>query len=298
MMHRPFKIALLAITIISSNAFAADVPDAGRLLRESSPPPSLKPQIELPIITKPPEKQEPVPSGPKVKVSGFVFVGNTVLSSEVLSAALDRYIGKDLTLAELDDAAAQITSAYRARGYFLASAHIPPQTIKPDAPIRIEIIEGLLEGVRLQTTPAETRTPHTLLQRYIERVPVGRPAEEGALSEMVMRINELPGISSRILLEPGSVLGTTKALLDVKEGIPYGFSIDTDNHGSYSTGYYRIGYSLELYSPLHMGDLFTLRMQPSFSNNSQTVQTGYSLPVSTIGTKLGFNYSYVTYKLG
>ena len=221
-MSLPFKIALLTTTItIAVTAGAANRPDAGSLLRESTPPPSVAPRQEPPTIKKPVEQKQTAPEGVRVKVSSFIFTGNTVFSSTELSTLLSGYIGKELTLAELNGVAAEITAAYRAKGYFLASALIPPQTIKADAPIMIEIIEGILEGVRLETKPVTTRTPHTLLKRSIERVPIGTPAEEGALSDMVMRINELPGISSRILLEPGSKPGTTTALLEVTEGKPY-----------------------------------------------------------------------------
>jgi hemolysin activation/secretion protein len=294
-----FKIAVLAATIaVATSAFAADRPDSGTLLREGTQPPSLRHQEQAPKIVPPQQSKEVAPSGVRVKVSGFVFTGNTVFSTAELTEIISAYIGKELTLSELNAVAATITTAYRARGYFLASANIPPQTIKSDAPIIIEIVEGILEGVRLETKPVETRTPRSLMQRYIDRIPTGKPAEEGALSDMVMRINEIPGISSRILLEPGSQPGTTKALLEVTEGKPYSISLDSDNHGSYSTGYYRIGSSLELYSPLHLGDIFTLRAQTSFSGDTQTVQTGYSLPISGSGTKVGFNYSFVTYQLG
>lgn len=300
-MSLPFNIALLALTICASTALAADIPDSGRLLRESAPPPAVAPRQQLPDIQKPVEQKESKdqsPSGVRVTVSGFTFTGNTVFSSAELSALLAGYIGKELTLTELNAVAAQITEAYRARGYFLASALVPPQTIKADALIAIQIIEGILEDIRLETVPPETRTPKQLLKNYIDRVPTGKPAEEESLSAMVMRINEIPGISSRILLEPGSRQGTTKALLEVKEGKPYNVSVDTDNHGNYSTGYYRIGSTLELYSPLRRGDLFTVRAQTSTSGDTQSFQSGYTLPVSGCGTKVGFNYSYVTYKLG
>ena len=294
-----FKIALLAATIvITTSAFAADRPDSGTLLRESTPPPTLRPQPQLPKIEPQQPQKEVDTTGVRVKVSGFTFTGNTVFSVEELTALMSGYIGKELTLAELNSAAATITDAYRARGYFLASANIPPQTIKADATIIIEIVEGILEGVRLETKPAETRTPRSLLQRYVDRIPTGKPAEEGALSDTVMRINEIPGISSRILLEPGTLPGATKALLEVTEGKAYSISLDTDNHGNYSTGYYRIGSTLELYSPLHRGDIYTLRAQTSTSGDTQSYQTGYTLPVSGSGTKVGLNYSYVTYKLG
>lgn len=298
-MPAPLKYILLAATIaFATTAFAADRPDSGSILRESAPPPSLKPQQELPKIAPQQQPKEAAPSGVRVKVTGFTFSGNTVFTSAELSEILAGYIGKELTLGELNAAAAEITTAYRARGYFLASATIPPQTVKSDAPILITIVEGVLEGVRLETKPPETRTPKTLLQSYADRVPAGKPADEGALSDMVMRINEIPGISSRILLEPGSRSGTSRALLEVTEGKPYSVSVDTDNHGSYSTGYYRIGSTLELYSPLRMGDMFYLRAQSSFSGDTQTVQTGYSVPVHGSGTKVSFNYNFVTYQLG
>lgn len=298
-MSAPFKLILMcSVLSISTVAFAADVPDSGRLLRESTPPPSVAPRQEPPILQKPVVQKEQAPAGIKVKVSSFSFKGNTVFSNEKLAALMSSYVGKEMTLAELNAAVSVITNAYRAQGYFLASVNIPPQTIKPDMPITVEIIEGVLEGIRLDTKPSETRTPHTLLQSYVNRVPTGKPAEEGSLSDMIMRVNELPGISSRILLEPGTQAGTTRAQLEVTEGKPYSFSIDTDNHGGYSTGYYRIGSTMELYSPLHMGDQFTLRAQTSFSGDSQSVQTGYTLPVSGSGTKVGLNYSFVTYKLG
>ena len=289
---------LIMATIFASAAVASDIPDAGRLLRESAPPPAMKPQAQPPKIVPLPQPIAAEPSGVKVKVAGFTFIGNTVFTAAELTAILAAYVGKELTLTELNGAAAEITNAYRAKGYFLASALIPPQTIKPDGPVVIEIIEGVLEEIRLETKPAETRTPHSLLKRYISRVPPGIPAEEEVISDMVMRVNELPGISSRLLLEPGTQPGASRAVLEVTEGRPYGFSLDSDNYGSYSTGYYRIGGTLEVYSPLHLGDLFTLRGQSSYSGDTQTVQSGYVLPFSGSGTKVGLNYSFVTYQLG
>lgn len=289
---------LIIVTVFASAAAAADIPDAGRLLRESTPPPAMKPQEPPPKIVPLPQPKAAEPSGVRVKVAGFTFTGNTVFTTAELTAILAAYIGRELTLAELNGAAAEITNAYRAKGYFLASALVPPQTIKPDAPVVIEIIEGVLEEIRLETKPAETRTPHSLLKRYISRVPTGIPADEEVISDMVMRVNELPGISSRLLLEPGTQPGASRAVLEVTEGRPYSFSLDSDNYGSYSTGYYRIGATLEVYSPLHRGDLFTLRGQSSYSGDTQTVQSGYILPFSGSGTKVGLNYSFVTYQLG
>ena len=113
-----------------------------------------------------------------------------------------------------------------------------------------------------------------------------------------MLVNELPGISSRIVLEPGTASGATKAVLEVKEDKIWGFSLDSDNAGNYSTGYYRVGTSLELYSPLHLGDRLDLRFQSATGGDSQNFRFGYGLPINRYGTRLDLNYSLINYRLG
>ena len=150
----------------------------------------------------------------------------------------------------------------------------------------------------METTPAETRVPMSLLQGYADRVPVNKPAQESSIIATVMMVNELPNISSSILLEPGARPGTTAAKLAVTEGKSFGLSLDADNYGNYSTGEYRIGAGLELYSPFRLGDLFTLRVQTSTSGDTQAVHAGHTVPINSYGTKVGFDYSYVVYQLG
>ena len=139
----PFKLVITtAVIAIATSVMAVDIPDSGRLLRESSPPPSLRPQPQPPKIEPRQQQKEAAPVGVRVKVVGFTFTVNTIFSNMELSALMSGYIGTELTLAELNGAAATITNAYRARGYFLATANIPPQTIEADAPIVIVIVEG------------------------------------------------------------------------------------------------------------------------------------------------------------
>ena len=291
-------LTVLASTIFSGLACAVEVPDSGLLLRESTPPPTLAPRQQPPDIQRPAGQREELPAGVRAKVSGFTFVGNTVFTSDQLAALMAPYVGLEMTLAELNGAVATITKAYREKGYFLASAFFPPQTIKTGTPIIIEVLEGALERVKIETTPAETRVPKSLLQGYAARVPVNKPAEEGSIISMVMLVNELPNISSSIILEPGVRPGTTTAKLEVTEGKPYGLSLDADNYGNYSTGEYRIAGGLELYSPFHLGDQFTLRAQTSSTADTQTVRAGYTVPLTSCGTRVGLDYAYVVYQLG
>lgn len=292
------KIVLLTSAITANTVLAADIPDAGRLLRESTPPPSLEPDKEAPTFQNPVVQDKQVTGDAKVKITGFTFVGNTIFSGDQLSKLMINCIGREMTFAGLNEATAAITNAYRKKGYFLASLFFPPQTVNPGAPIIIEITEGVLEKIDVATKPMKTRTRKSLLEHYANQVPREQPLNEGTLTSMVMRTNELPNISSRLLLEPGSRPGTTKATLEVTEGKPYSFSLDMDNYGNHATGENHIGCTMELYSPLHLGDQFSLRFQTSTTGDLQNVQTGYTLPITASGTKAGINYNFVKYQLG
>jgi len=297
-MSKSLKTLLCASAITACSAFAADIPDAGRMIRESTAPPSLEPQKEAPTFHAPERSKENAASGALIKVTGFTFAGNTLFSSDELSHLMSGCIGKEMTFAGLNEASAAITNAYRKKGYLLASPIFPPQTVKPGDPLLIEIIEGVLENIHVATIPVKTRIQRSLLERYANQVPLEHPLEERSLASVVMRVNDLPNISSRILLEPGSRPGTTNATLEVNEGRPYSFSLDLDNFGNHATGDNHAGATMELYSPLHLGDQFTLRLQASTTGDLRNIQAGYSIPVTLSGTRIGVNYSYVSYQLG
>ena len=297
-MSRTLKTLLFASAFTANTAFAADIPDAGRLLKESTPPPSLAPQKEAPIFQNPVTQKETSAGSTMVKVTGFTFVGNTLFSDDELSRLMSGCIGKEMTFAGLNEATAAITNAYRKKGYFLASLFFPPQSVKPGTPLLIEVVEGVLENIHVETRPVKTRIRKSLLEAYANQVPREEPLKESSLISMVMRTNELPNISSRILLEPGSRPGTTKATLEVNEGKSYSFLFDVDNYGNHSTGENHLGCTMDLYSPLHLGDQFSVRLQTSTTGDLQNIQSGYTLPLSVSGTRIGLNYSYVNYQLG
>ncbi len=296
-MCRSLKILLFASVCRASSVLAADIPDAGRLLKESTAPPSLEVQKEVPVFQRPLTHKELAGGSTVIKVTGFTFVGNTLFSGNELSALMSGCIGKEMTFAGLNEATAAITNAYRKKGYFLASLFFPPQTVKEGEPVVIEVVEGVLEKIALETIPHETRIRKSLLESYASQVPRDQPLEERALTSMVMRVNELPNISSRILLEPGSRPGTTQATLEVIEGRPYSFSLDLDNFGNHATGENHAGATMELYSPFHLGDQFTLRMQSSTTGDLRNIQAGYAIPITLSGTRIGVNYSFVSYQL-
>ncbi len=297
-MSASLKMLLFFSIFSAGTAFSADFPDAGRLLKENTPSTSFAPQKSLPPLQKKVPLNEPARDGTRVKVSGFIFTGNTLFSGSELAALMSSSIGKEMTITELNAAAEAITNKYRNKGCFLASVFFPPQSVTPGMPLTIEVVEGILESIDIKTVPDKMRTPRSLLLRYAGHLPMDKPVEDGALSSMIMKTNELPNISSRIKLEPGSRPGMTKATLEVSEGKPFSFALDMDNYGNNATGNNRAGATVDLYSPLHLGDQATLHLQTSTTGDLQNIRTNYTIPVMSYGTKIGADYNFVNYKLG
>lgn len=300
-MRTPLTVlaAACCLVALASSVPAADLPDAGRLLRESTPPPTLAPPPKQPVIETPAEKPHAEPAdGIRVPVSGFVYSGNTVFTSDELDRIMVPVVGRELTLAELEQAVERITRAYRSKGYFLGAASLPSQSIRPGQPVRVEIVEGTLEKINLKTSPPETRIGRSVLERYLSRLSVGAPVDTADLTETALLLNELPAVSTRVLLEPGREPGSTAATLEVTEGRRYGVSLFSDNYGNYATGYYRVGAGLELYSPFGLGERLVLRGNSSTSGDSQGAGASWSVPVSSSGTTIVLDYAWVGYGLG
>lgn len=90
-------------------------PDAGAILREfkEPPPPSrreTKPSFE-PQISPSDDK-----TGIKIRVTGFDFEGLTLFSREELRGELADFLGKELTMSQIEVAAQRIVSFYSKRG--------------------------------------------------------------------------------------------------------------------------------------------------------------------------------------
>jgi len=76
-----------------------------------------------------PQGQQPggqqAPSSNRILVKNIKVTGNTVFSNEVLATVTNPYLGKSLTLPELEEVATALTQFYKENGYTLANAYLP-----------------------------------------------------------------------------------------------------------------------------------------------------------------------------
>ena len=98
-------------------------------------------------------------------------------------------------------------------------------------------------------------------------------------------------------LRPGTQAGRSDLLLQAQPGALLSGGVELDNYGGKYTGEYRLGGSLNLNSPLTLGDQLSLRAMGS-DGRQQYQRISYQLPLGPWLTRLGAAYSNMEYRLG
>jgi hemolysin activation/secretion protein len=278
-------------------------PDAGLLMRESRVPPVLpKPQPEAAV--EKPESARPVmqtQNNLKVTVKNFLFTGNTQFNNEELADVLSTYTHREMRFNDLEAAANAVTQYYREAGFFLASAYLPQQSIK-QGQVEIAILEGQLDNTHLTSDTiqsiGEMRMDKSVIKQFLDAYPEGTLVTEKEMNRLSLLINDLPGIDATVVLAPGKKTNTSALSLKVKEQPMISGYATANNHGLYSTGYFRFDGGVTLNNPLGIGDQLSLRAQTTDSAGSTSGSADYSLPVNGYGTRFTANLSELHYSLG
>lgn len=281
-----------AVSLLSLSVAAATLPDAGQSQQIIDQRPLQLPgkqRLELNLPDAP--SSEAVASGPSLQVSGFTLEGNAAISSEQLLPLLADLQGRSVSLGELQAGANRITLAYRERGYPFARAYIPAQEIDGGV-VQITVLEGRYGVIGLNNS---ARLSGSALAPLAALKP-GDAVQSAPLERTLLLLSDTPGVEVKSTLKPGASVGATDLVVDVEPGPLLSGSIDADNYGNRFTGEYRLGGTLNVNSPLGLGDRLSLRAIGS-NESQQYGRIAYQLPVGPWATQLGIAYSDMEYEL-
>ena len=107
-------------------------------------------------------------------------------------------VGQPVTLATLDEIAARIGAAYRARGYVLSQAVLPAQTIE-DGVVRVQVVEGFVDRVASRAAPPNQQRGAA---RLFAPVRADRPLRLPTLERSVLLARDTFGGTVETVLEP------------------------------------------------------------------------------------------------
>ena len=238
-----------------------------------------------------------------VDVAGFKFVGNRSVPGVLLESQLTEFVGKKLDLAGLDKAADRISRFYRAKGYTVARAYLPPQH-SADGVIQIAVIEGQYSAINLKNASSisNDRLQKTMAANICDGAMVdnckGQNIQDKGLERAVLLIKDLPGVTATANLKPGAAVGTSDLDMTVTNTKTRAYNIGIDNYGAKSTGEVRLNASADLNNLAGDGDQLSLGLATTTAKGSNTGSIAYSAPFGYNGTRLGVAAARSQYRLG
>lgn len=175
----------------------------------------------------------------RVQVDRFAVTGNTLLPAAVLDAALARHTG-ERTLADLQQAAAEVQALYREAGYGSVIAYVPPQNGERGV-ATIAVLEGRVAAVYVS---GQRRSTEAQIRRAVPRLREGETPQLRQIDAQIQLANENPSRQIALALEAGQKPGEVEARITVTERPAGRWTLGLDNTGSAATGRLRtaLGY--------------------------------------------------------
>jgi hemolysin activation/secretion protein len=287
-----FAALLFAASPLAAQPAGHVVPGAGEILQQIAPltPPALSPSGNGLTIERADGAKLP-PSAPFL-VKSIQITNNTVFDIPTLHALVADAEGKSLSLSQLGELAARITSHYQNHGYPLSRAIIPAQTIAAGM-VRIEIIEARYGQIILDN---RSRVKDALLQAILAPMQSGQFIEQTRINHVTLLLSDIPGVVTAATLKPGKAFGTSDILVSTTSSPMVTGRIQLDNFGNLYTGRYNIGGTMSVINPLQHGDVLSASGLSSGSGMSYA-RLGYVTLLNGQGTRLGGAYSAMNYAL-
>ena len=294
MTRNPLPAALLlALAPLAAAAAAPVLPDAGAIFQQLVPPsPPVPSSTRSGLTVEKPDSSKMPPSSPFL-VQSLLITGNALIDTPTLGALVDHAKGKTLTLAELEDLAALITTYYRSHDFPLTRAFIPPQSIAQGV-VRIEVIEALYGVSSLDNS---SQVSDALLQATLSQLESGQAISQSKMDHVLLLLSDVPGVLVDATLKPGSAMGSSDFIVTTTPSPSAFGSVMLDNYGNRYTGRERLSGAFSVLNMLHHGDTLSVNTLTS-GRGMRYGRLGYEYLLNGLGTRLGAAYSALNYVLG
>jgi hemolysin activation/secretion protein len=286
------RFTLVTAALLASQGAIAQPPvDAGSQIRQIPPAPvPVKPAPML-ELAPPAAAVEPGQAGPSVRVAALRVTGATLFPEGELIAASGFRPGQEMNLADMRRVAAAISAYYNARGYFLARAYLPDQSVEGGV-VTIAVLEGRYGAIRVDN---RSHLSDSVARRTLAGIDSGDIVAIAPLERRLLLLSDLPGIALKSTLAPGSAVGTSDLIVNVMPGRTVTGSVEADNAGNRYTGAYRAGGTINLNNLAGIGDVISLRVLGSSSGLAYG-RLSAQAPVGNF--TVGAAYAHFRYDLG
>ena len=224
------------------------------------------------------------------------FEGNTQVPEEELNKLALEILGEDIFFDELLEVCSKVTNLYHEKGFLTSYATVPPQRIV-DGIATIKIVESKVGGLNIE---GEKWTR----EWYLRHIIMGKAGlREGDvfnaknLQRAMKEINREDYVKVQTEVEREAAGEQNTAItLNVRDRFPVNAGIMYDDYGRSYTGAQRVSFLLGMDNLTGLGD--KIYGGTILSSGATGWMAGYSLPVSSYGTRLSFDFSDSHVRLG
>ena len=288
--HLVLASTVLALTA-SSGAYGQVAGIVPGQLSQLPPTPVAPPIISDIRIERPDQAVDGGPQGPTVPVHALHITGATRFTEQDLIAAAGFVPDRALGLGDLRQLAVRITRFYNSHGYIVAQAYVPAQQISEGA-VTIAVVEGRYGAIKLANT---AHLQNATANGVLHGLNNGDLVVAAPLQRRLLLLSDLPGVRVGSTLSPGTAVGTSDLLVDIRPGHAISGNVEADNAGSPYTGLYQAGGSINFNEPLGIGDVASFRVLTS-GRGMQYARVAYQAQAGNL--TLGAAYGYFHYRLG
>jgi hemolysin activation/secretion protein len=246
-----------------------------------------RPPPRVPSLARPEASAD---TKPQFVLGAVQLSGVSAMPREELAATWQPYLGKKVSQADLASIAQAIGDLYRATGFHLSRAIIPPQDIEGGR-VRIQVIEGSITDVALRGDNADQFGVRPMLDPVLTE----HPSRLATLERQLLLINGRPGvrITDSAIEEIGGSTGRFRLVVYLKTWHLYAW-YGLDNLGSASVGPWQTYGLGALNSYLRPGDTLAVNLS-TIANDPRQLAFGrisYDTPVGIDGARVGGSALY------
>jgi hemolysin activation/secretion protein len=207
-------------------------PGHDRPVPEPAQPPSFDFSVEAPQRSAIPRAVDEI----HFKLNDIRITGAVSLSKDQFTPLYAGLLGKTVTLADILDVADAIEKEYRAAGFVLVRAYVPPQHVK-DGVFTIRIVEGFVANTVVEGGSKETRM---LVKAYLRPILHDKPLHLGTIERALLLANDIPGVQATGVLRPSpTVAGASDLAVTIAPSQLVG-SLSGNNRGSHLSGLWTV----------------------------------------------------------
>ena len=218
--------------------------------------------------------------------------GNTLLRQDQINEVIAPFIGKDLSLNELNRIVSAMTETYRRNRFFMVKVSLPAQEIKAGR-VQVAVLEGQVGS--FSVTGNQFYNTSFIEKHFVDSdIPAGAgpPPSLEWFKRATLLLNDYPDLKAELLFKPGMAIGTADLEVVIKDEQPIHALLDYNNFGSKAVSRYRFGIGFEMGNLIEDGHNLSSRFVVGSPVHDLTYYQGkYTAPLGYTGKKGHLTYA-------